>query len=67
ILSVQDILLVSSTEPRIEHWRREADGWKVQDLRGEGVVRLQAFDITVALADLYDGLLPAEAAQQAAG
>ena len=67
IPSVQDILLVSSTEARIEHWRRKVDGWKVQDLRGEGVVRLQAFDITVALADLYDGLLPAEAAEQAAG
>jgi Uma2 family endonuclease len=66
IPSVQDILLVSSTEPRIEHWRREVDGWKVQDLRGEGVVRLQAFDLTVALADLYDGLLPVEAAEQAA-
>jgi Uma2 family endonuclease len=67
IPSVVDILLVSSTEPRIEHWRREADGWKVQDFRGEGVVRLQAFDITVPLADLYQDLLPAAAAQQAAG
>ena len=26
IASVQDILLVASTEPRIEHWRRQADG-----------------------------------------
>jgi hypothetical protein len=59
--------LVSSTEPRIEHWRREVDGWKVQDLRGEGGVRLQAFDLRVALADLYDGQLPVEAAEQAAG
>jgi Uma2 family endonuclease len=67
IPSVEDILLVSSTEPRIEHWRREADGWKVQDFRGQGVVRLQAFDITVALADLDQDLLPAAAAQQAAG
>ena len=67
IPSVEDILLVSSTAPRIEHWRRELDGWKVQDLRGEGVVRLQAFDLTVALADLYQDLLPAAAAEQAAG
>ena len=67
IPSVEDILLVSSTEPRIEHWRREVDGWKVQDLRGEGVVRLQAFDLTVALANLYQDLLPAAAAEQAAG
>ena len=67
IPSVEDILLVSSTEPRIEHWRREPDGWKVQDLRGEGVVRLQAFGIRVALADLYQDLLPAAAAQEAGG
>lgn len=58
---------MSGTEPRIEHWRREADGWKVRDVRGEGVVRLQAFDVTIALADLYQDLLPAEEAQQAAG
>jgi hypothetical protein len=59
--------LVSSTEPRIEHWRREGDGWKVQDFRGEGRVRLQAFEVTIALAGLYRDLLPAEEAQQAAG
>ena len=67
IPSVQDILLVSSTEPRIEHWRREADGWKVQDFRGDGIVRLQAFDAAIAIADLYQDLLPAEEAHQAAG
>lgn len=67
IPSVEDILLVSSTEPRIEHWRREADGWKVQDFRGAGVVRLQAFDVAIAVADLYQDLLPAESAGQAAG
>jgi Uma2 family endonuclease len=67
IPSVEDILLVSSIEPRIEHWRREPDGWKVQDFRGDGVVRLQAFDVTIGLADLYQDLLPAEAAQQAEG
>ena len=67
IPSVQDILLVSSTEPRIEHWRRERDAWKVQDFRGEGVVRLQAFDVAIALADLYQDLLPAAGAEQAAG
>jgi Uma2 family endonuclease len=67
IPSVQDILLVSSTEPRIEHWRREADGWKVQDFRGEGVVRLQAFDVAIDVAELYRDLLPAEGAEQAAG
>ena len=58
IPSLQDILVVSSTEPRIEHFRRERDGWKIHDLRGEGTVRLQALDITLDLAELYAGGLP---------
>ena len=49
--------MVSSTEPRIEHFRREPDGWKIHDLRGEGTVRLQALDITLDLAELYAGIL----------
>ena len=53
IPSLQDILVVSSIEPRSEHFRREPDGWKVHDLRGQGTVRVQALDITHDLADLY--------------
>ena len=45
--------MVSSIEPRIEHFRREPDGWKVHDLRGQGTVHGQALDITHDLADLY--------------
>jgi Uma2 family endonuclease len=56
IPSLQDILVVSSTEPRIEHFRREQDGWKIHDFRGEGTLRLQAFDLTLDLAELYNGL-----------
>ena len=57
IPSLQDILVVSSSEPRIEHFRREAEGWKIHDLRGQGTVRLQAWDLTLDLADLYAGVL----------
>jgi len=46
IPSLEDILVVSSSEPRIEHYRREADGSKIQDLRGGGTLRLEALDIT---------------------
>jgi Uma2 family endonuclease len=56
IPSLQDILVVSSTEPRNEHFRREPDGWKIHDLRGAGTLRLQALDVTVDLAELYAGL-----------
>jgi Uma2 family endonuclease len=36
IPSLQDILVVSSIEPRIEHFRRQQGGWKIHDLRGRG-------------------------------
>ena len=57
IPSLQDILVVSSTEPRIEHFRREQGGWKIHDLRGQGTLRLEAFDVTLDLRELYAGVL----------
>ena len=63
ILSLEDILVVSSSEPRIEHYRREADGWKIHDLRGGGTLRLEAFDITLDLGELYAGVLAPGGAQ----
>jgi Uma2 family endonuclease len=63
IPSLQDILVVSSSEPRIEHYRREADGWKIHDLRGGGTLRLEAFDLTLDLGELYAGVLAPGGAQ----
>ncbi len=56
IPSLQDILVVSSTEPRIEHFCRAEDGWKIHDLRGEGTLCLRAFGTRLDLAELYGGL-----------
>lgn len=55
--------MVSSSEPRIEHYRREADGWKIHDLRGEGTLRLEALGITLDLGELYAGVLAPGGAQ----
>lgn len=63
IPSLQDILVVSSTEPRIEHFRREPDGWKVRDLRGDGTLRLGTLDLTIDVGELYAGVLPAGGSQ----
>jgi Uma2 family endonuclease len=63
IPSLQDILVVSSTEPRIEHFRREPDGWKIQDLRDQGTLRLETFDLTIDLTELYAGVLSSDQAQ----
>jgi hypothetical protein len=51
--------VVSSTEPRIERFRREQGGWKIHDLRAQATLRLKAFDLTVDLAELYAGVLDA--------
>jgi Uma2 family endonuclease len=57
IASLRDILVVSSTEARIEHFRREADGWKVQDYAGSGTVSLEAIGVTLELGELDAGVL----------
>ena len=68
IPSLHDILVVSSSEPRIEHYRREADGWKIHDLRGEGTLQLEALGITIDVRELYaDILAPGGAQSQPAG
>jgi Uma2 family endonuclease len=57
IPSVRDILVVSSSEPRIEHFHREQSGWKIHDLRGQDSVHLEALDLTIDLRELYAGVL----------
>jgi Uma2 family endonuclease len=60
IPSLENILVVSSSEPRIEHYQREADGWKIHDLRGGGTLRLEALGISLDLRELYTGVLVSE-------
>ena len=55
--SLQDILVVSSLEPRVEHFRREVDGWKVQDYAGGGMITLEFLAVVIDLGELYAGVL----------
>jgi hypothetical protein len=55
--SLRDILMVSSDELRIEHYRHEPDGWRIHDLRGQDTLRLQTWALALDLADLYAGVL----------
>jgi Uma2 family endonuclease len=54
--SVQEIVLVSSQERRVELWRRESDKWAVENLIGEAVLHLESIDSGVPLAAIYDGV-----------
>lgn len=54
--SVEEVLLVSSTERRVTHWLREGDHWRVQDIIGRGSVTLALTDAELDLDAIYAGV-----------
>jgi len=59
IPSMRGVLLVSSMERPVSHWRRQPDGWTEHRHRRAATVRLSGLPVTIAMRDLYDGILPA--------
>ncbi len=51
--SVREILLVASTERRVELWRRDGPRWTVERLIGEAELRLETIDAALPLAAVY--------------
>ena len=58
IPSMRDILLVSSMERLVRHWRCEGDGWMEHGHRRSATVRLTGLPVALRMAELYDGILP---------
>lgn len=58
IPSMRDILLMSSMERLIRHWRRDPDGWVEHGHRRSAAVRLSGLPVTLHMRELYDGILP---------
>jgi Uma2 family endonuclease len=58
IPSMRDILLVSSMERLVRHWRRDPDGWVEDAQRGSATLRLSGLPVAIATSDLYDRILP---------
>jgi Uma2 family endonuclease len=56
--SVQEIVVVSSDERRVELQRRISDGWRVEDLIGQASIRLGVCDGPIPLDAIYRDLLP---------
>jgi Uma2 family endonuclease len=57
IPSLRDYLLVSQTEVRVEHYRRNDDGtWTLRDVRDGESVALASLDVTLAIDDVYAGV-----------
>jgi Uma2 family endonuclease len=53
--SVQEILLVSSEERRVQLWRREGPRWTVEDVIGDALLWLESCDLDIPLSELYAG------------
>lgn len=53
--SVEEILLVASEQRRVQHWRRDAQRWIVEDLIGDADLRLTAVSNPIPLAAIYEG------------
>jgi Uma2 family endonuclease len=58
IPSLREVLLVSGTERLIRHWTRAAQGWSERRHRRGATLRLAGLPVTLALNELYDGVLP---------
>ena len=57
IPSMRDVLLVSSMERLVRHWRREPDGWVEDGYRDAATLRLSGLPVAIATDDLYDRIL----------
>lgn len=59
IPSLRDYLLVSQSEPRLEHYERQPDGrWLLNVVHGlDGEVHLVSVGCTLRLAEVYEGVL----------
>jgi Uma2 family endonuclease len=53
IPSVQEILLVAQDRRSIELYRRDRDGWTVEQVMDEGTFDLTSVGLTLALDDIY--------------
>lgn len=62
ISSLQDYLLVSQDKPRIQQYTRHGEGfWLLKETMGlEAVVRLETLNVSLALAEIYEGVLAAD-------
>lgn len=60
IPSLQDYLLVSQTEQRVERYSRHGDGfWLFSETMGpEEEIRIETLGVTLRLGDIYGGVLP---------
>ena len=52
--SLQEYVLVSQSEIKVELYRRDPEGWLVQSLSMGESLQLQSIDLAIALSDIYE-------------
>jgi Uma2 family endonuclease len=55
LASVREVLLISSTERRVQYWRRDGARWVVENLIGEAELTLETAPTPIPLAAIYQG------------
>jgi Uma2 family endonuclease len=52
--SLQEYVMVSQTEIKVELYRRDPEAWLVQSLSVGEILQLQSIDLAIALSDIYE-------------
>lgn len=52
--SLQEYVLVSQSEIKVELYRRDPEGWLVQSLNMSKILQLQSIELAIALSDIYE-------------
>jgi Uma2 family endonuclease len=66
IPTLQDYLLVTQDEPRVERFTRHGEHfWLYGETTGlDGEIQLESLNVTLKLADIYDGVLSADSGRE---
>lgn len=66
IASLQEYLLITQYEPRVEKYARHGEHfWLYGETTGlESEIRLESLNVTLRLADIYDGVLSADSGRE---
>jgi Uma2 family endonuclease len=66
IASLQEYLLIAQDEPLVENYKRHGENfWLYGETAGlESEIRLESLNVTLKLADIYDGVLSADSGRE---
>lgn len=51
--TVQNILIVSIKEEKVQHWKRQGEGWFAVQIIGNGTIQIDSLNIKIPLAEIF--------------